>query len=308
MKNAIVTGASGFVGRWLVRELLNQKIKVYAVVRPDSTNLKYLPIQEGLKIICCEAENYQQLPRLVGKVEDSCFFHLAWQGVAGPDRSSLPIQLDNVKVAVEAVKAAKAIGCTSFLGLGSIMELEAHEAALAEGIKLGSNYLYGEAKHFAHLATKAKSAELGLNYFWPRLTNAYGEYEYSARFINTTMRKLLKREPLEFTAGTQLYDFIYIGDAVKALRLIAEKGSSYSSYLIGSGKVKPLKSWVEQLGQTLAPDQPLFFGNIPYSGVLLEPQVFSTEALVAATGFKPEVSFEEGLIRTMNWLKKETIK
>lgn len=308
MKNAIVTGASGFVGRWLIQELLGQGIGVQALVRPGSKTIKYLQPQPGLEIVACEAGSYADLPTLLDPREDCVFYHLAWGGVSGPERNSLELQQANVQCAVEAVRAAKALGCVSFVGLGSIMELETHQAAMQEGVRPNSNYIYGEAKHFAHLATKAEAARLGLDYFWPMLTNAYGEYEYSARFINTTLRKILQGEPLEFTAGTQLYDFIYIEDAVKALRLIAQKGKSFSSYLVGSGQVQPLRSWLECLGSTLAPELPLLFGNIPYSGVRLESAAFSSAALKQDTGFEPQVAFEEGLQRTMSWLQREMKK
>lgn len=308
MKNAIVTGASGFVGRWLVQELLSQGIKVQALVRLGSRTIKYLQPQQGLDIVPCDAENYRKLPTLLETREECVFFHLAWGGVSGPERNSLELQQANVQYAVEAVRAARALGCVSFVGLGSIMELEAHQAAMQNEVRPNFNYIYGEAKHFAHLATKAEAARLGLDHYWPMLTNAYGEYEYSARFINTTLRKILLGEPLEFTAGTQLYDFIYIKDAVQALCLIAEKGKSFRSYLVGSGNVQPLRSWLECLGRTLASDRELLFGNIPYSGVQLKADVFSIDALKQDTGFVPQVAFEDGLMRTMKWLQKEMNK
>ena len=135
------------------------------------------------------------------------------------------------------------------------------------------------------------------------LTNAYGEYESSPRFINTTLRKIIHREPLEFTAGTQIYDFIHVEDAAQALIAIGEKGKTNSSYVIGSGKATALRQFIETIGKTLAPEQTLLFGNVPYTGVQLPVEKFSIEKLTKDTGFVPEISFENGIARTMGWLR-----
>lgn len=306
MRTAIVTGATGFIGRWLVRELLRSGIYVIAVILPESQNIQYLPSSHNLKIVKCPMEQYRRLEDKLPKQEDSVFYHLAWKGVSGPDRVSMDAQLANVVASATTVKVAKQLGCSAYVGLGSIMELEALAVTNTDGTKPGMEYLYGEAKHYAHLATKALASQLGIAHIWPILTNAYGEYEYSPRFINTTLRKILRHEPLEFTAGTQLYDFIHVQDAAKALVAVGKKGKSFCSYLIGSGHAAPLRTFIETIGRILVPDIQLHFGNIPFTGVQLPLEAYSIENLCADTGFVPEISFEVGIDRTMEWIRKES--
>lgn len=304
MKHAIVTGATGFVGRWLIRELLESGVAVTAVVRPDSANLRLLPTLGDLRTVECPMDGYDALPALLSPQPDCVFYHLAWAGVSGSDRASLAVQQANVTAAVVSVSAAKALGCRAWAGLGSIMEQEAAAVTAADGSVPGMGYLYGEAKHFAHLATKAQAAALGIPHLWPMLTNAYGEYEYSPRFLNSTLRKILHHEPLEFTAGTQNYDFIHVEDAARALCAVGERGQSGCAYLIGSGTPASLRSFVERLGRTLAPEQPLHFGSVPYTGAQLPLSALSIQKLTADTGFVPQISFEDGLRRTMDWIMK----
>lgn len=308
MERAIVTGATGFLGRWLVRELLHEKISVTAVVRSGNRASQLLPESGLLHIVECPMERYGALAEKLFDNTGSVFYHLAWAGVSGADRSSLNVQLANVQASGEAAEAAAAAGCSAFVGLGTIMEDESAAAAVAAGVQPNLGYLYGEAKHFSHLLTKTVCAQRGIPHLWAAITNAYGEYEYSPRFINTTLRKILRKEPLEFTAGTQMYDFIHAEDGAKALTAIGTSGKPFHSYLIGSGQAAPLRTFVERLGNTLAPDQPLRFGSVPYTGAQLPAERFSIEQLTKDTGFVPQISFEEGLFRTMEWLRQEEAK
>ena len=304
MKSAIVTGATGFIGRWLVRALLAENIPTTAVIREG----RRLPgdWQKGglLTVVECSMEHYERLPDRIPPQPETVFYHLAWAGVSGAERSDPGVQLSNVAASKAAVEAAAALGCAAFVGLGTIMEREAIAVTDTDGTAPGMGYLYGGAKHMAHLLTKAAAAEHGISHIWSMLTNAYGEYEDSPRFINSTLRKILHHQPLEFTAATQIYDFIHIEDAVKALIALGRHGQAQHSYVIGSGHAAPLRSFIEIIGSTLAPGEPLLFGNVPFTGVVLPVEAFSMDHLTADTGFQPEISFPEGILRTMQWLKE----
>ncbi len=308
MRNAIVTGATGFIGRWLVRELLKKEIPVIAVVRPNTPNITLLPKHDLLRIVECEMCAYKKLPEKIAVRSDCVFYHLAWAGVSGEDRINVKRQMENVYFSAQAVEAACALDCAAFVGLGSIMEEESAAVAAADGSRPGMSYIYGEAKHGAHLLTKAVAAERGIAHLWPILTNAYGEYDDSPRFVNTTLRKILHNNLLEFTAGTQMYDFIHVEDAAKALIAVGMQGKPFHSYVIGSGKAAPLRSFVERLGMMLAPDRKLYFGSVPYTGVQLPSECFSIAALTKDTGFAPQITWEAGLLRTMDWIRTEEWK
>jgi len=304
MSRAIVTGATGFVGRWLVSALLKDGYAVTAVVRPGSQNFRLLVQSPLLEVVECAMEQYNLLPEKLGRRDGNVFYHLAWAGVSGEQRMDTDVQMENIKAAAVAVRAAAETGCARFIGLGTIMEAEAISVTNANGTFPGPGYIYGEAKHFAHLQTKIIASQLGIDHLWAVLTNAYGEYEFSPRFINTTLRKILRLEPLEFTAGTQNYDFIHVEDAARALIAIGERGNAHHSYVIGSGGAKPLRQFVETVGRILAPGRELRFGDIPYTGIQLPVDAFSIEKLKADTGFYPEIPFEDGILRTMNWIRE----
>jgi UDP-glucose 4-epimerase len=134
------------------------------------------------------------------------------------------VQVQNAMWTVACLRTAKAIGCKRFVCAGSIMEFEAHEAIYAQESKPGMPYLYGVGKVLAHELCKPIANQLGIDLVWAYITNAYGVGESSPRFINTTLRKINNYEKLEFTSGTQNYDFIYIDDVAEAFYLLGIKG------------------------------------------------------------------------------------
>ena len=303
MGTAIVTGAAGFIGRWLVRELAQNCDNVIAVVRPGG-HPEWLDNRAGVKVIECGLHEYGRLPALAGPPKKSVFYHLAWAGIAGPSRSDPVVHLGNVEAAGQAVQAAIGIGCSRFVGVGSLREYEALAELDADRLEVSPSCIYGEGKHFARFYTKALAVQGGLEHVWTVLSNVYGEGDTSLRFIiNTTLHKILHHEPLEFTSGTQLYDFIHVEDTARALAAIGKFGVSGYSYIVGTGKPRPLREYIEKMGTLFAPERELRFGDMPYSGISLPADRFSIKKLTEDTGFVPKVLFGEGIKRTMEWIK-----
>ncbi|MDR0412124.1 MAG: NAD(P)-dependent oxidoreductase [Treponema sp.] len=306
MKKAIVTGAGGFIGRALTAELLAHGVEVVALDLAGIGLAKKLPNSDGLHIVECNLSRLLSLSEVEREplAGADVFYHLGWAGSAGDARADYTVQLQNVQWSLDAVNLAKQVGCARFVGAGSIMEKESGFVGNAQGARPGVAYIYGTAKLATHCMTKPLTAQLGIDHVWAMITNAYGAGESSPRFINATIRKILAGEPLEFTAGTQNYDFVYVTDVAKAFRLLGEAGKPFCQYTLGSGGVKPLREFIEDLGRTLAPDWPLHFGNVPYTGVNLPPEEFAIDDLVRDTGWAAEVSFVEGVRMTYDWIKE----
>ena len=302
MKNVIVTGANGFVGSHVVKELIKHGIHVLAMDLPgNDSNLPKCNAVEFLGVdIFRLADQLHQIE--TGKYDT--FYHFAWVGSAGPARMDCELQMKNALCTVECVKIAKKLGCQRFVCAGSIMEQEVISAVFEPGNRPGMGYVYGTGKLTAHCMCKSVAAAEGIDLLWAIITNAYGEGERSPRFVNTTIRKIIHGEPLQFTAATQNYDFVHVCDVARAFRLIGQNGKPFCEYVIGSGNARPLKEFIIEMQQALAPEAPLVFGDIPFTGVDMPLETFSTKHTEADCGFRPEISFAEGTRRTMAWLKE----
>ena len=265
MKKVIVTGANGFVGSALVKELVKNDVEVLAMDMPSCNG--NLPVCDKVKFLPLALDNISSLKDLIDDRDFDCFYHFAWAGSAGAARADTKLQLQNAQWTIECLRAAKEVGCKKFVAAGSIMEHETMAAAFASGNKPGLGYIYGSGKLVAHTMAMSVAADIGIDLVWAEITNAYGVGELSSRMVNTTIRKVIKGEEPQFTAGTQNYDFVYIDDVAKAFYLIGKKGKPFNEYLIGSSNAKPLKEFLLEMKAAIAPDLNFVFGDIPFTGI-----------------------------------------
>jgi nucleoside-diphosphate-sugar epimerase len=301
MKTAIVTGAGGFIGGAVVKELADNNVMVVAITRPGSqTSLPQSPL---VTVMPLDMGNLQALSG--ARVKADVFYHFAWQGSAGPARADTTLQLQNVQWTIDCLRLARKAGCRRFISAGSIMEHEAVAAAYTPGHRPGPGNIYGGGKLAAHVMSASVAADLGLDLVWAEITNAYGAGEKSPRFINSTIRKIINREELLFTSGTQIYDFVYITDVARAFHLIGRNGRPFCGYLIGSSRAKPLREFLLEMKASIAPDRDFIFGGLPYDGVSLPPEKFDCARTERDTGFRAEIGFAEGVGLTRDWLAGE---
>ncbi|EOS23232.1 hypothetical protein C806_02737 [Lachnospiraceae bacterium 3-1] len=299
----VVTGATGFVGQWLVNELLDQNDDVTILVR----NKERIPKKWKGCVHMVEASMEQASG--LDKKEFPCgeadiFIHLAWAGASGLERADSQLQLQNVQFSCDMVKLAGKLHCSRFVNAGSIMEYEAMQYIPQEGAMPGMGNIYSTAKLAADFMGKATAINLGIEYINLIISNIYGAGEHSARFLNTTLRRMLNHEQIPLTHGKQLYDFIYASDAAKAIALAGKKGKGNTAYYIGNSRQYPLKDFVLQMKKVLGSKSELLFGKAPFQGAMLRYDEFDTGKL-EELGYRTEIDFAKGVNLTKEWILGE---
>ena len=311
MKKALVTGATGFIGRFLVRELIRQGVEVIAIVREGSKNISCLT-DLNVRLVECDIPQYYSLTDKIPDRDIDTVFHIAWQGVSDLDARNENIQLQNLKSTLDLIDVCHEMGIKTFVGCGSMHEAEGLVEMSEDKVVSNLGFMYKSAKTSAHWMGKAKCGSYGIRFFWP-LINTYGEEEKSARLINTIIRKVFAGESPSLSAGEQYYDFVHVSDVAHALYLIADKGVDGTNYTIGSGEAKPLKEFLKIVGNVAnemngGTSITLGFGQITSNVISLPLQIFDVTKLKEDTGFEIRVPFEEGIRRTAEWIKYENIK
>ena len=305
MKKALVTGANGFIGSALLSLMNEKNIEVYALIKDENENIESIKDLEHIHIVYCDMEQIEDLPRFLQDEEiDSCI-HLAWLGSFGDARADYRLQLKDVEWSLRLVDVLKKMGIGRFVGAGTLAEKDVLNYHMKDGATPNNVSCYGIAKLTAHFMTKARCSAYGIEHIWCYLSNTYGVGDTTNNFVNMASRKMLRGERAAFTAGEQTYDFVYIEDTVRALLAAAQGGQKNCSYFLGSTKERPLKEYITIIRDTIDPSIQLYLGEIPFNGTPLAKEEYSTEKLVRDTGYCPQISFEEGIKKTVEWLQTE---
>lgn len=307
MKKAVVTGCTGAVGIALIEELVKENWNVIAVPRENSKRMSGIPKHKAIKTVPCSLERIAELPERAKDTAD-VFYHLGWDGTYGGDRQDCIRQNRNVEYTLQAVKAARAMGCSVFLGVGSQSECGHVDGVLRPDTVCKPDNPYGAAKLSACHMSRILCSQLGMRQEWCRILSLYGPHDGAYTMMMSVIQSFLNGEKPACTEGMQVWDYIYSRDAARALRLVAEKGRDGAVYCLGSGRTRLLREYITAVRDAVDPQLAIGFGERPY----YPNQVMHLEAdisdLQKDTGFQISYTFEEGIAETIQWCKEKNGK
>ena len=308
MRRIVITGATGAIGMALIGLCIPKGVEALVLCRKDSARAGRIPVHPLIHVRYCDLSQMKDWQpdetEACGVTEPyDAFYHFAWAGTTGDARNDMYLQNKNVEYTRDAVRLAARLGCRTFVGAGSQAEYGRAEGKLKENTPARPENGYGIAKLCAGLMSREECQSLGMRHIWARILSVYGPYDGENSVIMSSIQKLLRREEPELTAGDQIWDYLYSEDAARAFFLLGEKGKDGAVYCIGSGEARPLKEYLYLLRDAVDPALPLGLGKRPYSGKQVMYLSADISRLKEDTGFEPEVAFEDGIRRTVEWEK-----
>ena len=301
MKKVIITGATGFIGCALAKELLRQGCTVYGVGRSKDKLTALLSGSNFIPVVV-ELSQYQQLSELIPADSYDAFYHFAWNGVFGDAFKDYTLQLSNANTCCEALMHAKKIGCKRFVMAGTYNEFEVENFIKSEVFAPRFTCIYSSSKMVAELICKTLAFQHGIEYSAGLICMAYGEQNPSNMIANIVLRQLNQGIEPKLIDGNNFYDMIYIDDIVRAFIAIGEKGKDCKSYYVGHRKLKTFRELFSEIRDIVSPNIQLQFGayqdtaNMDYS-------LIDLDALYRDTGFECTADFKESILKTAQWLK-----
>ena len=276
---AVITGATGFIGTALCEEMLKNGHEVTAVIRPGSEKRKKLcfsaALNTHLEVVEAALEDFKGLGDQIGKAD--VFYHLAWNGTSGAAREDFDIQQANIGYMANAVRAAVKCGCRKFVGAGSQAEYGVVHGIAREAETVPHPFMmYGAAKLAAYQMGQVLAKQLGIQLVWPRIYSVYGVGENPGTLVNYVIDTLRKGEVPELSSCENMWNFMYITDCARALRMLGEKEETEGIYHVASEDTRLLKEFVEEIRDVVAPGKALGFGrkeSDPARTFWLEPDV-----------------------------------
>lgn len=151
----IVTGATGMIGRALLKRIIQSGDEAIALVNPSSNRGSFLP--QGVKVAYCSLDDYKDYePDFSADI----FIHLAWKKTDVASRDDKEVQNANIGYTLSAVDIAKKAGCKKFVGAGSQAEYGIKNQPLGCDTEANPQSEYGKAKLAACLAAREKWQEI----------------------------------------------------------------------------------------------------------------------------------------------------
>lgn len=289
--SALVSGANSLIGFALVKNLLYHNYKVHALVR-KSSNVNHLKNQSSsITFHYYELEDYDQFDP---SFNVDIFFHLAWKGTDKLNREDPIVQFENIGYSLSAVKLAKRLGATTFIGIGSQAEFAESLTPYNDDTKIDPNSYYGIAKFAAGKATRLLCESLGLKHVWIRVFSVYGPYDNPNSLISLIIQSIKYGTVLEMSDGNQIWDYMYSDDAAEAIYLLSIRGIHGKSYSLGSGEGLKIRDYIEIISNIEGINLKVFFTN---DGSVLKSRnylIADTKELIKDTNFDKHTYFIDG--------------
>ncbi len=311
-KRILISGGAGFIGSHLAEAFLK---KGYAVTIVDNLltgreeNISRLIEQQSVKFYRVSVENFSPAN------EESYEFILHFASAASPkDYMRYPIETLKVESlgTFRLLDLAKEMGSRFVLASTSEVygDPQVHpqpESYWGYVNPVGPRSVYDEAKRFAEASTMAYKRKYDLDVRILRIFNTYGPKMRvdDGRVVPNFIVNALRGDPLPvYGDGSQTRSFCYIDDTVRAIVQLTEKdGISGTVVNIGNPKEISIMELKDTLGRVLGRDLQVKFFPLPQDDPKRrQPDISLIGRLV---GWKPEVSLEEGLKKTVEWFKKK---
>lgn len=294
MKSVIVTGASGFLGRYLIDILSKNGYHVYAIIRDDKKNISDIEKISDVEIVYCDMEGIVELPKLIlGKIE--CVYHLAWAGSSGNQRMDYELQLQNVLWTCKLIEIMEKMCIRRLLVAGSVTQLMYREYLTEDGASPEMVTCYAIGKISAEYMCKCLCTNYGIDLCWTYISNFYGADDPTNNFINFLINCYSQEKVPELTSAEQLTDFTYVTDIAKGLMYAGEKGKRNTSYYVGYGNPEPLKTYIKKVRDIVNPKMDSGIGRKKFNGKEIDFSKIAVDKLTQDTGYHADITFEEGI-------------
>jgi nucleoside-diphosphate-sugar epimerase len=297
----LITGGSGFVGRFAVAALLRQGCEVHLISRRPPS----VPAASGVARHAADLRR-DDVGALIRAIAPNAILHLAWCAEPGKFWND-PANLDWVAASLRLARAAAEAGARRFVGVGTCYEYDWPRDAPCHETRtpLANHTVYDAAKAGLAAILTSYFAEVGVGFAWARLFHLFGPGEDARRFASSVARALLRGEPALCTRGTPVRDFLDARDAGDALAALV--ASDYCGAVnIASGAPVRLAEIAETLADLAGRRDLLRLGALPDRPGDPPFLVADVGLMKEKIGFAPRFDLKTGLRAVLaDWTERE---
>ncbi len=300
IKRVIITGATSFLGKYIVNELVRRKIHVYAIIRPESKNKD---MYENHPLVDTVLTNMDQVDIWMKKISKAdAFLHLGWDGIGAKGRANVAIQEKNLKDAINCFSGAEKLGCKVFLFAGSQAEYGVQTDIINENTPCNPITEYGKFKlkvyeNISELASK------DTKYYHTRIFSVYGEGDHKWALVPSCIRTLCQNGEMSLSSCKQYWNYMYVTDAAFAICELLTSDAESGIYNIASNDTRILSEFIHSIHSLCNKRGSLRFGTHNAQERPANLQV-DISKLTNAIGQIPYTPFEEAIEKMINLYEK----
>lgn len=298
MKRVLVTGATGFIGRYALPRLLESGYEVHAV---SSRRARETSARD---IVWHRANLLEpgEITSLVEKIRPTHLLHFAWYAVPGRYWTA-PENLAWVRATAVLMQAFSDHGGQRAVMAGSCAEYDWKFDYCSELFTpCRPATLYGACKHGTQLLFDAWSRHTGLSSAWGRIFFLYGPGEYPSRLVPFVINSLLRNEPACCTHGNQVRDFMHVVDVADAFVALLNSDTR-GAVNIASGTAIPLRQVIHSIADYMNKHDLIQLGAVPPPAGEPESLIADIGRLRDEVGFRPRYGLEQGIVQTIEHMK-----
>src|SRR5258705_7708005 len=309
----LVTGATGLLGGWLVRLLLDAGADLVCLVRdwvPQSLLIQDRLI-DMLKVVRGEVQDQQLLERILGEYEVDTVFHLAAQTIVGiANRNPVSTFETNIGGTWTLLEACRRSPTVKQIVLASSEKAYGDNESLPydEKTALNGQHPYSVSKACADLLAHSYAVTFGVPVATTRCGNFYGGGDLNwNRIVPGTIRSVLRdQQPVIRSDGNYIRDYFYVEDGAAAYVLLAEKLAKTAEL---RGQAFNFSNEIQVTVSELVEKILELMGSNLKAKVLnqtsneIRHQYLSAAKARERLNWNPLFTLDEGLDRTISWYK-----
>jgi len=298
MKQVLVTGANGFIGRHTISPLLQRGYEVHALSREKKTNTS-----DGLYWHQLDLMDAKSVQELFLDVKPTHMLHLAWYTEHGLFWQSQE-NLRWVEISLNLLRCFHNYGGKRVAMAGTCAEYDwQYECCIENSTPCNPHTLYGVSKHALHSIAEAYCENNGISLAWGRVFFLFGPNEHPQRFVPQLISGLINGKQVACTEGTQLRDFMHVADVAEAFVNLLDSDVE-GPVNIASGQPVTLRYLAEMIMNHVGGHGSVKFGALPMP--VSEPAVLTADVtrLHEEMGGQAGLTLDLAVKKTINWWRE----
>ena len=309
----MITGGMGFIGSHLSEQLLIEKHNLVILTKSFFKKHNITNISKKIKIEKTDITNFKKLGQSIQKNKPDVIIHLAGQTSHSQSFKEPLNDIDsNAKSTLfilEEIRKKK-LKCRFILGSTFVVIGRPHKLPVDERTPCWPTMIYGVNRLTSEHYCKIYHEVYGIDTVIFRITNSFGPREQVVSTKNAVNflihQAFLGKTVTIFKKGKFFRDLIYISDVISGIKIIMKKGKSGELYWISSGR----KIWFYKLGkllEKLTDAKVKFVKESNYTKKVDVGNFVVDNSKLRALGWKPKISFNQGIKETLEYFKSEKI-